>query len=103
MSTSVNNYDAIEQLIFEDGIRIQTIDFHPELDILLLVLNTRVVLRFPLSLFPSLLKASKEALQQYQLIAGGTGVHWPMLDEDLSLKGFLQEELKRTLHNTAAA
>jgi hypothetical protein len=32
-------------------------------------------------------------LLNYRLIANGTGIHWPLLDEDVSLKGFLQQYL----------
>ena len=94
MNTSVNNFDAIEKLIFEEGLRIQAIDIHPELDVMLIVLNSKAVLHHRLSSYPSLKKAGKEALANFELIAGGTGVHWPLLDEDLSLKGFLRDELK---------
>ncbi|MFP4091298.1 MAG: DUF2442 domain-containing protein [Cyclobacteriaceae bacterium] len=27
----------------------------------------------------------------------GAGVHWPDIDEDLSLKGFLKEEIDRSI------
>jgi hypothetical protein len=101
MNTSGNRFDAIEQLIFEEGIRIQAIDIHPAQDLLLIVLNTRAVLRFPLSLFPVLHSANSDSLNNYELIAGGVGIHWPDIDEDLSLKGFLQQELKRTISNAA--
>ncbi len=94
MNTFKNNYDTIEALIFEEGLRIQTISFYRELDLMLVVLNTKAVLRQKISSFPRLASASDEALQQYELIAGGAGIHWPLLDEDLSLKGFLREELR---------
>ena len=94
MNTSYNNFDTIEKLIFEDGIRIKTIDLHPELDLMLVVLNTKAVLHTKLSAYPTLAKAKQKELFKYELIADGTGIHWPLLDEDLSLKGFLQDELK---------
>lgn len=97
MSTSVNNFDAIEKLIYEEGLRIETIDFHPELDIMLIILNTKAVLRQKLSSYNQLIGADKAALQKYELIGNGTGVHWSLLDEDLSLKGFLRDELKNTV------
>lgn len=96
MSTSINNqYDAIESLIKSEGLRIEALDFHPELDMLLVILNTKVALSQRISAYPSLKEADKEQLQKYKLIGGGTGVHWPLLDEDLSLKGFLQRELMK--------
>lgn len=93
MNTSVNNFDAIEKIIFEDGIRIDAVDIHPELDVMLIVLNTKAVLRQKLSNYKRLKEADKAVLMQYELISGGTGIHWPQLDEDLSLKGFLRDEL----------
>ena len=95
MSTLANNFDAIEKLIYEEGLRIEAIDFHPELDIMLVVLNTKAVLHQRISSYKNLDKANADLLSNYELIAGGVGVHWPMLDEDLNLKGFLKDELKR--------
>lgn len=99
MNTSVNNFDAIEKLIFEEGLRIQAVDIHPELDVMLIVLNSKAVLHHRLSSYPVLKKAGNQAILKYELIADGTGVHWPQLDEDLSLKGFLRDELKNLVRN----
>jgi hypothetical protein len=41
MNTSPNNFDTIEKNIFEDGLAIETVDFHPELDVMLIILNTK--------------------------------------------------------------
>lgn len=96
MNTSANNqYDSIEAIIFEEKLRIEAVDIHPELDLMLIILNTKAVLRQNLSSYNQLKKASREDLLQYELIAGGVGIHWPILDEDLSLKGFLQDELRK--------
>ncbi len=97
MSTSVNKHDAIKKLIYDEGLRIEAIDFHPGLDVMLIVLNTKAVLHQRISPYKRLLNADKQALQQYELTSNGTGVHWPMLDEDLSLKGFLQDELRNVV------
>ncbi len=50
MNTSVNKYDAIEKLIYDEGLRIEAIDFHPGLDVMLIVLNTKAVLHQRISL-----------------------------------------------------
>jgi len=98
MNTLANNqFDAIESLIMNEGLRIEALDFHPEQDMMLVILNTKVALSQNLSAYPLLEKADKAQLQQYKLIGGGTGVHWPQLDEDLSLKGFLQSELRKVV------
>lgn len=88
MSTLANNFDAIETLIYDEGLRIETVDIHPELDIMLVKLNTKAVLHQRLSSCKRLKTNNIQALLQYELIGGGTGIHWPQLDEDLSLKGF---------------
>lgn len=103
MRISKNNYDAIEALMFEEGLRIQAITFHKELDLMLIVLNTKAILRQKITSFARLADASDEALQQYEIIAGGTGVHWPLLDEDLGLRGFLREALRAIVNKDSLA
>jgi hypothetical protein len=43
----------------------------------------------PIAWYPRLAKASLSARQNWRLIAEGEGVHWPDVDEDLSLEGML--------------
>lgn len=95
MNTFPNNYDALEQLIFEQGLRIRGLHFHPELDLILIVLNNKKVMKRNLSEFPKLARSSKSSLNNYELIGEGAGVHWPEMDEDRSLKEFLSYELSR--------
>ncbi len=102
MNTSVNNYDSIEKMIYEEGLRIEAIDFHPELDVMLIVLNTKAVLHQKLSSYLRLKGANKDVLLQHELISNGTGVHWSLLDEDLSLKGFLRDELRNVVKNNTS-
>jgi Protein of unknown function (DUF2442) len=42
-----------------------------------------------LSSFPRLSAASPSEFEQWQLIGRGLGVHWELLDEDLSVENFL--------------
>src|SRR5690606_15445575 len=86
MNTFRNNYDTLEQLIFEGGLRIKAVHFHPDIDIMLIVLNNKKVLQRTISTSSRLQKASIEQLNNYQLISNGVGIHWPELDEDLSFK-----------------
>ncbi len=98
MNTSINNqYDAVEKIIFEEGVRIVAIDVYKEFDMMLVILNTSAILRQKISSYPNLKSASKEQLSDYELIANGTGIHWPSLDDDLSLKGFLSNELRNLI------
>jgi hypothetical protein len=98
MSTLANKqFDAIEHLIFTEGIRIQALDIHPELDVMTIYLNTKAVLTRPISSYKRLHGADPSQLFHYELIGEGVGVHWPTLDEDLSLKGFLRDELRKVV------
>jgi hypothetical protein len=46
-------------------------------------------IRVPLEWFPKLRDASAEERLHWRLIGKGIGIHWPDLDEDLSLEGLL--------------
>ena len=94
MSTFHNKFDALEHLIFEEDLSIKTVDIHKDLDLMLIILNTKAILHQKISSYKGLINASENDLKQFELIAGGKGIHWPLLDEDLSLKGFLQAELR---------
>ena len=52
-------------------------------------LNDGRVVGSPLAWFPRLQKATPEQRNQYELVAGGYGIHWAALDEDLTAGGFL--------------
>ena len=47
-------------------------------------------IRVPLEWFPRLRDASPEERLHWRLIGKGIGIHWPGLDEDLSLEGLLR-------------
>lgn len=61
-------------------------------DELTLVLADGRRLSVPLAWFPRLLHASAEQLENYELLGEGLGIHWPDLDEDLSVAGLLRAE-----------
>jgi hypothetical protein len=44
----------------------------------------------PLSWYPRLDNASPEQRKSWRLIGDGDGIHWPDLDEDLSVAGLLR-------------
>lgn len=46
-------------------------------------------LTVPLVWFPRLADATPAQLRQYELLGDGEGIHWPELDEDLSVEGLL--------------
>jgi hypothetical protein len=47
------------------------------------------VLHVPLAWFPVLQKATPAQRAKYQIAGGGISLHWPDLDEDLSVAGLL--------------
>ena len=44
----------------------------------------------PLVWYPRLLNASEADRNAWELAAGGYGIHWPTIDEDLSVEGLLR-------------
>jgi hypothetical protein len=64
-------------------------------------LNDGRTITLPLSSSPRLLNARAEQRQNYRFIGGGEGIHWPDIDEDLSVAGLLAETKRRELTTTA--
>ena len=64
----------------------------------------------PVAWYPRLLYGSATERNNWQLIGGGQGIHWPDLDEDISVESLLagrpsgesQRSLKRWLTNRSA-
>jgi len=48
------------------------------------------IVSVPLVWFPRLLGATPEQRERWVLSAAGYGIHWPDLDEDLSVEGLLR-------------
>ncbi|MER0216525.1 MAG: DUF2442 domain-containing protein [Nitrosomonas sp.] len=44
----------------------------------------------PLVWFPHLASASQKQLTNYELLGDGEGIHWPDVDEDISVAGLLR-------------
>ena len=47
------------------------------------------IISIPLSWYPRLVDASAQERDNWELIGGGQGIHWPDLDEDISIEGLL--------------
>jgi len=64
----------------------------------------------PLAWYPRLLHGTPAERNNWRLIGGGEGIHWPDLDEDISVEGLLagrpsgesQRSFKRWLDQRAA-
>ncbi len=44
----------------------------------------------PLTWFPRLLRAAEAERREWRIVGEGAGIHWPALDEDLSVAGLLR-------------
>lgn len=78
MTTSGPDVDprAVEVAISEDELSVELAD------------GRRVTV--PLTWFPRLLHADPAQRQNWRFIGDGQGIHWPDVDEDLSVHGLLR-------------
>jgi hypothetical protein len=65
----------------------KSVDFDE--DMLHVLLTDGRHISVPIVWFPLLLKASPEQRTKYEIGGGGTSLHWPELDEDLSVAGLM--------------
>lgn len=79
------------------GMSISTVEAHPrahsvrftESDLVVELVDGRTI-TVPFAWFPRLSQASREQRENAEIIADGEGIHWPDLDEDLSVAGLLR-------------
>ena len=80
-------------------------------DALVVELSDGRTLSVPLAWYPRLLHGAPAERGRWRLIGGGEGIHWPDLDEDVSVEGLLagrpsgesQRSLKRWLESRGPA
>ena len=80
-------------------------------DTLTLELSDGRSISVPLVWYPRLVHGTPEERSNWRLIGQGTGIHWPALDEDISVENLLagqasgesQRSLKRWLARRAAS
>ena len=72
------------EIIVPDAMTIEVTE-----DTLIAELSDGRVISVPLAWYPRLVHATPEERNNWELIGTGQGVHWPDLDEDLSIEGFL--------------
>ncbi len=58
-------------------------------DTLSVELDDGRMIAVPLAWFPRLVHATSEERSNWRLIGSGQGIHWPDLDEDISVQGLL--------------
>ena len=79
-------------------------------DTLVVDLNDGRTISVPLAWYPRLLHGTAEERNNWRLIGGQEGIHWPELDEDISVAGLLagkpsgesQSSFKRWLEKRGA-
>ena len=59
-------------------------------DSLVVTLHDGRELSVPLAWFPRLVHATPDQLTQFEWLGMGEGIHWPVLDEDISVLGLLE-------------
>lgn len=57
----------------------------------------------PLAWFPRLLHATAEQRMRFELLGDGEGIHWPEVDEDISVAGLLRGVRAPKHHSPSAA
>jgi hypothetical protein len=78
MPTSVVKFDAT------------AIDVAVKDDRLVVILADGRELAAPLTWFPRLLDATEEQRRNWRLVGRGHGIHWPNIDEDISVASLLR-------------
>jgi hypothetical protein len=82
-------YHSIQKIVFEK-------------DELVISINGKIS-RFPLKIISkNLFNASIHERNTYEISPSGYGIHWPLLDEDLSVDGLLGVGHQRHMKNKAA-
>ena len=66
----------------------QSVEFTVD-DLIVSLVDGRKVL-VPLVWFSRLSEASKSQLENFEILGDGEGIHWPDIDEDLSVAGLLR-------------
>ena len=76
--------DGISDLFVPDASRIDVSD-----DTLTADLSDGRTIAVPIDWFPRLVHATQSERSNWRLVGGGEGIHWPDLDEDISVEGLL--------------
>src|SRR2546421_6907922 len=61
-------------------------------DVLSVTLSDGREVSVPLAWFPRLLAAAPKQRAKWEFIGGGIGIHWPAIDEDISIASLLQPQ-----------
>jgi hypothetical protein len=87
MSTLVSTDAKSQRAYVPTTALAKSVDFDEDMMHVLLTDGRRISV--PVAWFPLLLKASAAQRTNYEIGSGGTSLHWPELDEDLSVAGLM--------------
>ncbi len=87
MSTSANSNRKIHRSFVPTTALAQSVSFAD--DMMQVALRDGRILSVPIVWFPALHEATPEQRTHYEIGGGGTSLHWPELDEDLSMAGLM--------------
>jgi hypothetical protein len=87
MSTSADSNVKFQRAYVPRSALAKSLDF--DADMMHVTLTDGRVLSVPLQWFPVLRHAPREQLNRYEIAGGGISLHWPDLDEDLSVAGLM--------------
>jgi hypothetical protein len=82
--------DELDKIILSNNLKIRHFTVFRDLDLVAFILNNKRIIQRSLSSYPVLEKAIDYDLYQYQI--SDSGIHWPEIDADMSLRGLLLEE-----------
>ena len=90
---------------------VSAVGVHVDDDALRVELSDGRSISAPLAWYPRLLRGTKKERDEWQFIGGGHGIHWPRLDEDISVDNLLdgrpscesQESFQKWLAQRSAA
>jgi len=78
----------VSTLAVETHALAENVEFTDNDMVVFLVDGRKVII--PIVWLPRLANATKSQLENYELLGDGEGVHWPEIDEDLSVAGLLR-------------
>lgn len=87
MSTLAKNNRNSARAYVPTSALAQSIEFDEEM--MHVRLTDGRIISVPLIWFPLLRDATPEQRAQYEIGGGGTSLHWPQIDEDLSVAGLM--------------
>ena len=87
MSTLANNNRNLARAYVPTSALAQSVEFDDEM--MHVSLTDGRIISVPLVWFPLLRDATPEQRAQYEIGSGGISLHWPEIDEDLSVAGLM--------------